>query len=193
MANIAGGLEVERFGVVPISRSEIAEELHHLIGLRGSKLIERAYLAKELQRRRKRGQVTVFTNGCFDLLHMGHVRYLQEARELGNCLVVAINSDDSAKRLKGPGRPIIGETERAEMLAALECVDYVTIFEEDTPEPLLKLLKPDILAKGGTTPMVVGKDLVESYGGRVLTLSKIEGLSTTDIIDRIVADNDKQK
>lgn len=191
LANIAGGLEVERFGVVPITRQEIHDELRRMIGLRSGKVIARKQLADELKSHRSRGEKIVFTNGCFDLLHMGHVRYLQQARELGSCLVVAINSDASVKRLKGDSRPIIGQNERAEMLGALECVDYVTIFDEDTPEALLKLLKPDILAKGGTTPVVVGREIVEEYGGKVLTLDLVDGLSTTEIINRIVDRHDR--
>jgi D-beta-D-heptose 7-phosphate kinase/D-beta-D-heptose 1-phosphate adenosyltransferase len=187
LANVAAGLEVERFGVVPVTREEIFERLRHLIGLRGNKVLGRDRLAEELSRRRGNGEVIVFTNGCFDLLHMGHVRYLQQARQLGSCLIVAINSDESVKRLKGPTRPIIGADERAEMLGSLECVDHVTVFEEDTPIPLLELLRPEILAKGGTTPVVVGRELVEGYGGRVLTLDLVDGLSTTEIIDRIVS------
>ncbi len=186
LANVAGGLEVERFGVVPISRAEILDELHRMLGLRGGKVLARKRLAREIIRRRSGGETIVFTNGCFDLLHAGHVRYLRQARELGSCLIIAINSDDSVRRLKGPSRPVIGADERAEMLGALECVDYVTIFDEDTPEPLLELLKPDILAKGGTTPVVVGAELVETYGGKVLTLDRVEGASTTEIINRIV-------
>lgn len=185
LANVAGGLEVERMGFVPVTRQEAREELLRLIGLRGSKVLDRRALAKELARRRALGQGVVFTNGCFDLLHMGHVRYLRQARELGSCLVVGVNSDDSVRRLKGPARPVIGETERAEMLAALECVDYVTVFDEDTPEELLRALRPEILAKGGSTPVVVGREIVEGYGGRVLTLDLVEGTSTTKIIERI--------
>ena len=128
----------------------------------------------------------MFTNGCFDLLHMGHVRCLQQARELGSCLVVAVNSDGSAARLKGPSRPVIPDRERAEMLGALECVDYVTIFNEDTPEPLLELIRPDVLVKGGTTKVIVGREIVEAYGGRVLNVDRAEGLSTTGIIDRVL-------
>jgi D-beta-D-heptose 7-phosphate kinase/D-beta-D-heptose 1-phosphate adenosyltransferase len=186
LANLAGGLEVEKFGFVPIRREELAAELRHLVGLRGSKLLFRQELAQELTRRRQRGETVVFTNGCFDLLHMGHVRYLRQARELGNCLVVAINSDDSVRRLKGPGRPVIGQEERGEMLGALECVDYVTIFDEDTPIPLLELLRPDILVKGGTTPQIVGQELVEDYGGKVRRLGVVEGSSTTQIINRVL-------
>jgi D-beta-D-heptose 7-phosphate kinase/D-beta-D-heptose 1-phosphate adenosyltransferase len=186
LANVAGGLEVERFGVVPIRRREIVEELRRRLGLRGGKVLGRQPLAAEVARRRRRGGLIVFTNGCFDLLHAGHVRYLQQAREMGSCLIVAINADDSARRLKGPARPVIGQQERAEMLAALECVDYVTVFDEDTPEALLELLKPDLLVKGGTTGEVVGRQLVEGYGGKVRKLPAVEGLSTTGLIDRIV-------
>ncbi len=186
LANVAGGLEVERFGVVPISRQEVLEELRHEVGLRGAKVTQRGKLAAEVARRRARGETIAFTNGCFDLLHLGHVRYLQQAREQAACLIVAINSDASVRRLKGPSRPVIGQRERAEMLAALECVDYVTVFEEDTPMPLLELLRPDVLVKGGTTPVIVGREFVESYGGKVMNVGLVEGLSTTEIINRIV-------
>jgi D-beta-D-heptose 7-phosphate kinase/D-beta-D-heptose 1-phosphate adenosyltransferase len=186
LANVAGGLEVERFGIVPVTRQEIADELRHMIGLRGGKVMDRHRLAQELARRRQRGERIVFTNGCFDLLHMGHVRYLQQARELGAALVVAINSDDSVRRLKGPSRPVCGQDERAEMLGALECVDYVTIFDEDTPIPLLELLRPELLVKGGATPVIVGRELVESYGGKAVNMELVEGLSTTQIINRIM-------
>ncbi len=186
LANVAGGLEVERFGAVPIRRSEVLDEMRRVIGLRMAKAVDRAALAAEVDRRRRLGEMIVFTNGCFDLLHLGHVRYLQQARELGSCLIVAINSDTSVARLKGPTRPIIGQEERADMLAALECVDYVTVFDEDTPIPLLELLRPEILVKGGTTGAVVGQELVEGYGGQVRKLDKVEGLSTTQIIERIV-------
>jgi D-beta-D-heptose 7-phosphate kinase/D-beta-D-heptose 1-phosphate adenosyltransferase len=185
LANVAGGLEVEKFGVVAIRREEVIAEITHMIGQRGSKVLDRSSLAEELKRRRRNGETIVFTNGCFDLLHMGHVRYLQQARELGTCLIVATNSDDSVRRLKGPSRPIIEQDERAEMLGSLECVDFVTVFSEDTPETLLELLRPDVLVKGGTTAHVVGRDIVEGYGGRVLTLPAVEGLSTTKIIERI--------
>ncbi|MDY6912975.1 MAG: PfkB family carbohydrate kinase, partial [Planctomycetota bacterium] len=140
LANVAGGLEVEQFGVVPIARREVLNELRRTVGLRSGKVMERKPLLAELKFRRARGEKIVFTNGCFDLLHVGHVRYLRQARQLGDCLVVAINSDDSTRRLKGPARPVIGQDERAEMLGALESVDYVTVFREDTPVPLLKLL-----------------------------------------------------
>jgi D-beta-D-heptose 7-phosphate kinase/D-beta-D-heptose 1-phosphate adenosyltransferase len=186
LSNVAGGLAVERFGVVAIQRSEVIDELNTMLGLRSHKVLDRESLAHALAARRQRGERIVFTNGCFDLLHMGHVRYLQQARELGNGLIVAINSDDSVRRLKGESRPIIGEAERAEMLASLECVDYVTIYDEDTPIPLLEMLQPELLVKGGSTPVVVGQEVVEAYGGKVLTLDLVEGLSTTTIIERIL-------
>ena len=190
LANVVGGLEVERFGVVPITREEVLEELRRIMGLRGGKVILRERLVEEVQRRKNRGETVVFTNGCFDLLHMGHARFLQQARKLGSCLVVAINSDDGVRRLKGSDRPVIGQNERAEMLGSLECVDYVTIFEEDTEIPLLKVLKPDLFVKGGTTPVLVGKEAAEDVGTKVMTLDLIQGLSTTEIINRIINRNE---
>jgi len=193
LANIAGGLAVERFGAVPIPKDEILEELRRLSGLRGRKVFARKQLADELARRRRTGDKIVFTNGVFDLLHMGHLRYLRQARQLGECLVVAINSDASARRLKGPTRPVVGQEERAEMLGALECVDYVTIFDEDTPKPLLELLKPDILVKGGSTAEVVGREIVQKYGGKVMKMDLVAGMSTTDLINRILASNNRDE
>jgi D-beta-D-heptose 7-phosphate kinase/D-beta-D-heptose 1-phosphate adenosyltransferase len=132
----------------------------------------------------------VFTNGCFDLLHVGHVRYLQEARKLGDLLVVGVNSDASVKRLKGPQRPIQNESDRAEILAALGCVDYTIIFEEDTPLELIKQVMPQILVKGGDwkPESIVGSDIVTAAGGVVMSLSFIEGRSTTQIISKIETD-----
>ena len=186
LANIAGGLEVQHFGVVPIFREEVIAELRNMTGLRRSKIMQRADLAAELDRVRKNGNKVIFTNGCFDLLHMGHVSYLQQAKEIGGKLIVAINTDASVKRLKGPTRPICTEVERSEMLAALECVDYVTFFDEDTPMEALEAFKPDYLVKGGSTPVIVGQEFVESYGGQVRRLDLVDGLSTTDIISRIM-------
>ena len=135
-----------------------------------------------------RGEV-VFTNGCFDILHPGHVDYLQRARDLGSCLVVGLNSDASVRRLKGALRPVNDEASRALVLAALACVDYVVLFEEDTPYELIKAVRPDILVKGGdwSVDRIVGRDLVEERGGRVLSIPLLEGYSTTAIVDRIVA------
>ncbi len=128
----------------------------------------------------------VFTNGCFDLLHIGHVRYLKEARSLGEFLVVGINSDSSVKQLKGPNRPIQTELDRAEILASLASVDATIIFNESTPELLIQSIKPDILVKGGdwTVDQIVGGAFVQSYGGKVLALQFIEGKSTTRLVEK---------
>lgn len=132
------------------------------------------------------GKKIVFTNGCFDLLHVGHVRYLQEARKLGDALVVGINSDASVKRLKGPTRPVQNEQDRAEILAALEAVDLTVLFVEDTPENLIHQVKPDILVKGGDWKIdsIVGAPFVMSYGGKVMSLQFVDGKSTTKIIEK---------
>ena len=132
-------------------------------------------------------QKIVFTNGCFDVLHFGHVHYLLEARKLGDILVVGLNSDDSVRRLKGPGRPINGEKERAFVLAALGCVDYVVLFEEDTPENLIKAVRPDVLVKGGDYALdqIVGADFVRQNGGIVTTIPFVEGYSSTHVIEQL--------
>ncbi|HEY8272819.1 MAG TPA: D-glycero-beta-D-manno-heptose 1-phosphate adenylyltransferase [Pseudobdellovibrionaceae bacterium] len=128
----------------------------------------------------------VFTNGCFDLLHVGHVRYLQEAKKLGDVLVIGVNSDASIKRLKGPARPVQTEEDRAEILAALGCVDFTVIFTEDTPKNLIEAVKPDVLVKGGDWKIdqIVGSDFVLMNGGKVLSLQFVDGKSTTKLIEK---------
>ena len=135
----------------------------------------------------RRGETVVFTNGCFDLLHVGHVRSLEEARGFGDRLVVAVNRDASVRRLKGPTRPVIPERQRAEILAALACVDWVVLFGEDTPLRVIRKLRPDVLAKGGdwTLDEIVGREDVESWGGRVERLRVIPGVRTTHIVESI--------
>lgn len=135
---------------------------------------------------RSQGKKIVFTNGCFDLLHVGHVRYLQEARALGDVLVVGVNSDASVKRLKGPTRPVQVEADRAEILAALGAVDFTVLFTEDTPENLIKKIRPDILVKGGDWQIdqIVGAPFVMSYGGQVMSLQFVDGKSTTKLIEK---------
>ena len=142
---------------------------------------------KEIDRLKKEGKKIVFTNGCFDILHIGHTRYLYKARELGDFLIVAVNSDRSVRSIKGPERPVITENERAEMLAALGCVDMTVIFDEDTPYEVIKILVPDILVKGGDWKEqdIIGSDIVKKAGGEVKSITYIEGSSTTNIIDRI--------
>ena len=132
-------------------------------------------------------QKIVFTNGCFDVLHFGHVHYLMEAKALGDILVVGLNSDDSVRRLKGPSRPINGEKERAFVLAALSCIDYVVVFEEDTPKKLIETVRPDVLVKGGDYALdqIVGADFVTRNGGTVTTLPFVEGFSSTRIIEQL--------
>lgn len=144
-------------------------------------------LIKERHHLRGEGKRLVFTNGCFDLLHPGHVSYLRQARSLGDALVVALNSDRSVRSIKGEGRPILNQQERSEVVAALEAVDYVTIFDDETPRELIAAVLPDVLVKGGDWALdeIVGRDEVEAAGGRVLSLPYIEGSSTTDIIERI--------
>jgi rfaE bifunctional protein nucleotidyltransferase chain/domain len=148
----------------------------------------RERLIEERERLRAAGKRVVFTNGCFDLLHPGHVRYLTAARALGDVLIVALNSDRSVRELKGPTRPILTEAERAEVMAALGCVDYVTIFDEPTPRSLIAGLLPDVLVKGGDWGVseIVGREEVESAGGITQSLAFVEGCSTTEIISRIL-------
>ena len=140
-----------------------------------------------IERKRSEGAAIVFTNGVFDILHPGHVRYLRQARALGDLLVVGLNSDASVRRNKGDGRPINPEQERAEVLAALECVDAVVIFDEDTPAEIVRACQPDVLVKGADWPadQIVGRDTVEARGGRVVRIPVEAGHSTTSIVERI--------
>lgn len=151
------------------------------------KIVSRDQLRAERARLRASGRRLVFTNGCFDILHVGHVRYLAEARRLGDALLVAINSDAAVRELKGEGRPIITEAERAEMLAALSAVDYVTVFDDLSPRSLIAEVLPDVLVKGGDYALdeIHGREEVEAAGGRVLSLPFIEGASTSGVIERI--------
>jgi len=138
-------------------------------------------------RGKRNGRRVVFTNGCFDLLHPGHIQTLEQARELGDVLIVGLNSDSSVRRLKGPGRPVLPEGERAEILASLSCVDAVVVFDELTPREVIARLLPDILVKGGDWPgdQIVGREEVEAAGGRVVAVPVVPGYSTTDILRKI--------
>ena len=138
-------------------------------------------------RQERNGKRVVFTNGCFDLLHPGHIRSLEAARALGDVLIIGLNSDESVRTLKGPGRPVIPAEERAEILASLECVDAVLIFDELTPQKLIAALLPDVLVKGGDWPgdQIVGRDEVESAGGKVVRIEVVPGYSTTEILKKI--------
>jgi len=152
------------------------------------KVLPLAALRAERERLRRAGKRVVFTNGCFDLLHPGHVRYLRQARALGDALIVALNSDRSVRELKGDKRPILTEQERAEVMAALGSVDYVTIFDQPTPREIITALLPDVLVKGGDwgVDKIVGREEVEAAGGQVLSLPFVEGCSTSEVIERIL-------
>jgi D-beta-D-heptose 7-phosphate kinase/D-beta-D-heptose 1-phosphate adenosyltransferase len=140
---------------------------------------------------KKRGKTVVFTNGCFDLLHYGHVRYLEAAKQKGDVLIVAINSDASVRRIKGKGRPLVGQEDRLRTVAGLESVDYVTLFCEDTPLEIISLVKPHILVKGSDWDKadIVGREIVLGYGGKVVTVKLLRGRSTTNLIKKIARAN----
>lgn len=152
-----------------------------------SKVMDRAALALEVARLQAAGRRVVFTNGCFDILHAGHVRYLNAARAAGDVLVLGLNSDASVRRLKGPARPINGEQDRAEVVAGLAAIDYVVIFDEPTAEPLVELLKPDIYVKGGdyTVERLPEARIVASYGGETLLIPEVPGRSSSNVIQKI--------
>jgi D-beta-D-heptose 7-phosphate kinase/D-beta-D-heptose 1-phosphate adenosyltransferase len=152
------------------------------------KIYSREELKKIIDRLRKEGKKIIFTNGCFDILHVGHTRYLEEAKKQGDVLVLGLNSDDSVRSIKGQKRPVIPENERADVVAALESVDFVTIFPELTPLELIEYLKPDVIVKGGDwkEEQVVGRKSLEKWGGRVIIIPEIKGSSTTNVIDKII-------
>ena len=187
MGNAAAGLAVVKKGVVTVPKAD----LEHAIFSKAetSKTKDIGELQKILDELRAKGKKIVWTNGCFDIMHAGHIRYLEKAAELGDILVVGLNSDKSVQSLKGPSRPIVPENERTIVLSALECVNYVTIFSETNPLPLLKALRPDIYAKGGDysldTIVQEERKIVEGYGGKIAIIPGVDGLSTTRIIDRI--------
>jgi len=150
-------------------------------------ILERRALQTKLEALRKEGKIIALTNGCFDIIHVGHVRYLKEAKKTADILVLALNSDSSVRAIKGDKRPLVGEEERAEILASLEFIDFVTIFNELTPLELIIDLKPDILIKGGdwSEEKVVGRDEIKKWGGRVAIIPEVKGKSTTNIVEKI--------
>jgi len=153
-----------------------------------NKICTRESLRDKIDQLRKEGKKIVFTNGCFDILHVGHTRYLREAKRSGDILILALNSDESVRTLKGDKRPLIPEAERADVVASLESVDFVTIFHELTPLTLIEFIKPDVLIKGGDweKEQVVGRESVKRWGGRVVIIPEIKGSSTTNIIEKIL-------
>ena len=151
------------------------------------KILDSQALAAVLRARRARGERLVFTNGCFDLLHIGHTRFLQQSRNLGDCLIVGVNSDASVRAIKPNGRPIVPEAQRAEILAALGCVDHVVIFDEPDPHALITAVQPDVLVKGGDWPVekIVGREIVQARGGQVLSIPLVPGVSTSALVQRM--------
>jgi len=188
LANAAAGVVVGKVGTAVVSPEELRTALREDGMGSAHNILPADALAIALRQRQQRGETVVFTNGCFDLLHVGHIQYLQQARALGDCLVVALNDDASVRLLKGQQRPLLPQQERARILAALGCVDYVTVFSDATPHALITQLRPDVLVKGGdyTPETVVGREVVEAYGGRVCIMPYVAGVSTTEIIGSIV-------
>jgi D-beta-D-heptose 7-phosphate kinase/D-beta-D-heptose 1-phosphate adenosyltransferase len=176
---------VHRFGTSVCSTGDLVERL----GRGGDAALAADELLRRVQQDRAAGRRIVVTNGCFDVLHRGHTTYLAQAARLGDVLVVAINSDESVRRLKGPDRPINSEADRAGVLAALSCVDYVTVFDSDTPIPLLERLRPDIYTKGGdyTPDMLAEAAVVRGYGGEVQIMEYVSFHSTSAVVERIRA------
>ena len=185
-ANAAAGLQVERLGVAPITLHELRRAMKPGHNLPPAKVVTSDELLAAIAQERRQGHSIVLTNGCFDLLHVGHLTCLEQAAELGDVLVVAINSDASVGQLKGPTRPVIPEQDRARLLAGLACVSYVTVFGEETPHLLLRAVRPDVLVKGGTTGDIIGRGIVEAYGGTVCHVGETPGLSTTLIVERLL-------
>jgi D-beta-D-heptose 7-phosphate kinase/D-beta-D-heptose 1-phosphate adenosyltransferase len=186
LGNYAGAIVVGKLGVASVNPQELIAFIKgEAYSTKRKTLQELTVLVKNLKSQGKR---VVFTNGCFDLLHIGHIKFLQQARECGDCLIVALNSDSSVRALKGPPRPIISESERADILAALNSVDYVTIFYDETPNALIKALQPDVLVKGKNIHLkeVVGREIVESYGGEVRLLPILHDISTSKLLDQIL-------
>ena len=193
LANIAAGIVVGKVGTATVSMPELRREVHRELGAERG-VVTRDQLLIALEDARAHGEQIVFTNGCFDIIHAGHVGYLEQARQQGDRLVLAINSDASVKRLKGAGRPINSEDRRMAVLAGLEAVDWVVCFEDDTPESLLRDVKPDVLVKGGDYSIdeVVGAPIVYEYGGEVKVLAFLDNCSTTAIVEKIRKDKEAE-
>ena len=190
IANTAAGIAVGEVGAAAVNADELVAALSRQ---QTGKIFTRAKLAEQVETWRLQGRKVVFTNGCFDLLHLGHVSLLREASKHGDVLVLAINSDASVRRLKGNGRPLVPEAERAALLAALDCVDAIVVFGEDTPLETIEALRPDVLVKGQDYQPheVVGRELVESYGGRLELVPLLPEHSTSALVDRILKTRNK--
>jgi len=187
LSNITGGIEVEKFGIVAVTIDEIINEIVNQNRAKSGKVRPLDTLLEERNWLRSQKKLVTFTNGCFDVLHRGHIEFLRFCKSQGDIVIVGLNSDSSVKTIKGPDRPINNQHDRAAVLAALETVDYVTIFDEPTPLELIKKIKPDILVKGRDWEQkgVVGQEFVESYGGKVVLAPLVEGKSSTIVIEKI--------
>lgn len=191
LANLAAGIVVAKIGTAPILRSELAAALHGPAASPPEKIISLAELRLLAPRLQAQGKRLVFTNGCFDLLHWGHIKFLEESRRLGDVLIVALDTDESVRRVKGPCRPVINQDQRRRMLAALEAVNYVTVFSSEELPDILATVKPDILTKGSNYPAaeVSGREVVQGYGGQVVIIPITDPVSITGLIRKICADN----
>ena len=189
LANLAAGIVVGKVGTAPIAHHELTALLTPSKGISDAeKILDRARVAARVREWRAAGETVVFTNGCFDLLHVGHVTLLEDCRRFGSKVVLGLNTDASVQRLKGPSRPVVSEADRARVMAALGAVDAVTFFDEDTPIELIRALEPDVLVKGGdyNVETVVGHEIVLAAGGRVEIVPIVEGFSTTGIVRKLV-------
>ncbi len=191
IANVAAGIEVGKIGAIPVSKSEILSALMGGANPLYSKIKVLDELEETLRKDRESGKKIVFTNGCFDILHVGHIEYLKFSRCQGDLLIVGLNTDRSVREHKGPKRPFVPEEERARLVSALEDVSYVVFFDELTPEKLIERIRPDILVKGEDwrEKGVVGHEFVESYGGKVILAPLVEGVSTTNVVSKILERN----
>jgi len=188
LSNMAASIVVGKIGTAVVTLSEIDEYLHEEM-LRTSKaILNLEELTKTVSLAKSVGKTIVFTNGCFDLIHGGHIEFLQKAREKGDLLIVGLNSDESVKSIKGNDRPIKTQKERANIISALKSVDYITIFNETTPEEIILQIRPDILVKGDdyNKDEVAGREIVEGYGAKVELIPIVKGLSTTNIVTKII-------
>jgi len=187
LSNITGGIEVEKFGAAPVTIEEIIDEILNQKQDKSSKVHTIDSLVEELTWHRNQKEIIVFTNGCFDVIHRGHIEFLKFCKSQGDVVIVGLNSDSSVKTIKGPERPINNQNDRATVLAALETVDYITVFDEPDPLNVIKKVKPDLLVKGQDWAQkgVIGRDFVESYGGSVVLAPLVEGKSSTATIEKI--------
>ena len=191
LSNMAASIVVGKVGTATVTLNEINEYLQEEMLRTSHTILKLEELKKIVSLAKSTGKTIVFTNGCFDIIHGGHIEFLQKAKAMGDLLVVGLNSDDSVRELKGEGRPIKSERERANIISALKYVDYITIFDDDTPEEVIREVRPDILVKGDDYKMdeVVGREIVEGYGARVELIPIVHGLSTTGTVEKILANH----